>query len=90
MKTTTIALDLPSDLITALNISKLELKKRFQISIAIMLFQQGKLTIGKAVQVSGIDRNSFEKELAKNEIPLFDIDNETIKADLNKLKDIES
>ena len=47
MKNITIPVDIPFNLMITLNESEQELKSHFQIAIAIMLFQEGKLTIGK-------------------------------------------
>ncbi len=65
MKNITIPVNIPSDIMIALNESEQELKSHFQIAIAMMLFQDGKLTIGKAIQLSGLTRFEFEKSLAK-------------------------
>jgi len=88
MKTITIPVDVPSDVMIALNKSELELKCHFQIAIAMMLFQEGKLTIGKAIQLSGLTRFEFEKILAKNKIPVSDLKREQIMLDVEKLSDL--
>ena len=88
MKNITIPVDIPFNLMITLNESEQELKSHFQIAIAIMLFQEGKLTIGKAIQLSGLTRYEFEKSLAKNKIPLSSIDIDQINSDFNKLKDL--
>lgn len=85
MKNITIPINIPSDILVALNESEQELKIHFQTSIAIMLFQEGKLTLGKAVQLSGLSRFEFEKVLAKNKIPIYDHDLNQINSDVNKL-----
>ncbi len=88
MKTISIPVDIPSDLLIALNESEQELKAHLQTSMAIMLFQEGKLTIGKAIQLSGLSRFEFEKALAKNKIPISDLSIEQIHSDVEKLKDL--
>ncbi|MEN8118982.1 MAG: UPF0175 family protein [Bacteroidota bacterium] len=64
MKNITIPVNIPHNLMITLNESEQELKSHFQVAIAIMLFQEGKLTIGKAIQLSGLTRYEFEKSLA--------------------------
>lgn len=54
----------------------------------MILFQEGKLTIGKAIQLSGLTRFEFEKALAKNNIPIFGLDSDQILSDVEKLKDL--
>lgn len=88
MRTITIPVDIPSDLLVVLNESEQEIKSHFQLAIAIMLFQEGKLTIGKAIQLSGLNRSEFEKALAKNKIPVSELDLEQIMSDSKKLNDI--
>lgn len=88
MKNITIPVDIPSDMLIALNESEQELKYHFQVAIAMMLFQEGKLTLGKAIQLSGLTRFEFEKSLAKNKIPVSDLNIEQIMSDVDKLKDL--
>ena len=85
MKNITIPVDIPSDLLIALNESEQELKDHFQVAIAMMLFQEGKLTLGKAIQLSGLTRFEFEKSLAKNKIPVSDLNIDQIMSDVDKL-----
>jgi predicted HTH domain antitoxin len=85
MKNVTIPIDIPSDLMVALNESEEEMKLHFQTAIAIVLFQEGKITIGKAVQLSGLTRHEFEKVLANNKIPISNLDIEQIKSDVQSL-----
>ena len=87
MKSITIPVDIPPDIMIALHESEQELKQHFQIAIAIMLFQEGKLTIGKSIQLSGLSRFEFEKELAKRKMDISKIDLEQVDSDLEKLQD---
>lgn len=88
MKNITIPVDIPSDILIALNESEKELKYHFQVAIAMMLFQEGKLTLGKAIQMSGLTRFEFEKSLAKNNISVSELNLEQIMSDVDKLKDL--
>jgi predicted HTH domain antitoxin len=88
MRNITIPVEIPSDLLIVLNESVQELKSHFQTVIALMLFKEGKLTIGKAVQLSGLTRFEFEKELAKNKIPVSVLDKDQIISDIEKLSDL--
>jgi len=84
MKNITIPVDIPSDLLVALNESEQELKSHFQTATAMMLFHEGKLTIGKAIQLSGFSRFEFEKALAKNKISVSKLNADQIMADAEK------
>ena len=87
-KNITIPVEIPSDVLIALNESEQELKGQFQVAIALMLFQEGKLTLGKAVQLSGLTRYEFEKFLTRNRISISELDETQILSDINKLKEI--
>lgn len=88
MKNIVIPVDISPDIMIALNESEKELKNHFQVGIAMMLFQEGKLTLGKAIQMSGISRYEFEKSLAKNDIPISNPSYEQVVSDINKLSDL--
>ena len=87
MKNISIPVEIPKDLMIALNESEQELKIHFQVAIAMMLFKEGKLTLGKAIQVSGLSRFEFEKSLAKNNIPISNLSLEQIMEDVGKLNE---
>ncbi|MBW8050507.1 MAG: UPF0175 family protein [Cytophagales bacterium] len=88
MKNITVPIEIPSDLLITLNQSEKELKSHFQTAIAIWLFQEGKLTIGKAIQLSGLTRYEFEKALTKNNIPISELDTGQIISDVEKLSNL--
>jgi len=88
MKNVTIPVDIPSDILVALNESEQELKSHFQVAIAIMLFHEGKLTIGKAIQLSGLTRYEFEKALDKSNIPVSNPDFDQVMKDLDSISDL--
>ena len=88
METTIIPVEVPTDIMIALNQSKAELRNHFQVSIAMMLFQEGKLTIGKAIQLSGLSRFEFENQLKRKNIPISNLTIEQIMSDVKKLSDI--
>jgi predicted HTH domain antitoxin len=87
MKNICIPVEISPDIMTALNSTEQELKDQFQIGIAMMLFKEGKLTFGKAVQLSGLTRYEFEKHLAKNNIPISDQSIDQVFSDLEKIND---
>jgi predicted HTH domain antitoxin len=88
MKNISIPVEIPSELMLVLNENEEELKSHFQAAIALMLFQEGKLTVGQAVQLSGLTRYEFEKTLTKNNIPISNISIEQAFADMEKLSDL--
>ena len=71
----TIHIDLPSDILLTLNESEKEMEKRIKISLAIQLYVQQKVTIGKAAQIAGMSRLQFETVLSEKQHLDFDIGN---------------
>lgn len=88
MKNISIPVDISPEIMIALNENEQNLKNYFQAGIAIMLFQEGKLTIGKAVQLSGLTRFEFEKALAKKNIPISNPSIDQVFSDMEKLDDL--
>jgi predicted HTH domain antitoxin len=86
MNTQTISIDLPSDILIALNETEAELKKRIKTSLAMRLYKLQKLTIGKAAQLSGLSRFEFETLLSENEIPISNLTIIDVMDDCEKLK----
>jgi len=88
VKNITIPVNISPDIMFALNETEQELKCYFQTGIAIMLFQEGKLTIGKAIQLSGLTRYEFEKALAKKNIPISNPTIDQVFSDMDKLHNL--
>ena len=89
MKNISIPVDISPEIMIALNENEQELKSYFQTGIAIMLFQEGKLTIGKAIQLSGLTRFEFEKVLSKKNIPVSNPSIDQVFSDMEKLNDFK-
>jgi predicted HTH domain antitoxin len=85
MENITIPVDISPEIMLALNESEHELKVHFQAGIAMLLYQEGKLTFGKATQLSGLSRYEFEKLLYKNKVTIPNQGIEQVKSDVEKL-----
>ena len=59
-----MSLVIPDDILRAANISALELRRE----IAILLFQQDKLTLGQASDFAGLSQLEFQRLLAPRHI----------------------
>jgi predicted HTH domain antitoxin len=81
-----IEVELPSDILLALNEDELGVQKEIKLSYAMRLYQLQKLTIGKAAQLDGISRFEFENKLADNQIQISNLNYEDVLADLEKLR----
>jgi predicted HTH domain antitoxin len=86
MNTQTITIDLPSDILLALNSTETELKHNIKTSLAMRLYKMQKLTIGKAAQLSGLSRFEFETLLSENEIPISNLTLDDVMGDIKKQK----
>ena len=86
MNTQIISIDFPADILLALNETESEVKQRIKISLAIRLYNQQKLTIGKSAQVAGLSRLEFETILSENKIPISNLTIDDVLSDIEKLK----
>lgn len=59
------------------------------IEMAIYLYDRGRLSIGQARNLSGLDHISFQKEMAKRDV-YIKYDLEDLKTDLKNLEKIRS
>ena len=59
-----MSLVIPDDILRAANISASDLRRE----IAVLLFQQDKLTLGQASEFAGVSQLEFQRMLAKRHI----------------------
>lgn len=85
MTVQTINIDLPSDILLTLNESEQELKSRIKLYLAIQLYVQQKVTIGKAAQIAEMSRFQFESALSDNKIPISTLEIDDVMNDAEKL-----
>ncbi|WP_029523324.1 UPF0175 family protein [Persephonella sp. KM09-Lau-8] len=82
-----ITVELPEDVIRILNIPKDELSSELRVQIALYFYEKGKLSFGKARQLSGLSVWEFMERLKDNQIPLkYDV--EDFKEDLETIKEL--
>lgn len=62
------------------------LVKELQLSLALILFKQSKVSITKAANIAGIDLYEFMKECKKNEISVINISVEEQNEEWRNLK----
>ncbi len=83
--TRNVKLQIPQDVFIALNVNENELIYNLKLNYAIELYRTGKLTIGKAAQLAGVKRYTFECMLADRKIPVSNITLQEINNDVKKL-----
>jgi predicted HTH domain antitoxin len=67
----TISLNLPRDLLGALNIPESQLPQQILEILALDLFRQQRISAGKAAELLGISKISFIELLARHKISYF-------------------
>jgi predicted HTH domain antitoxin len=70
-----ITLDLPA------NLSAPEAR----VIVAVALFAEGKMSLGKAAEISGLPKDEFMRAVGKRGIPVFNQDPEELDQDLEVL-----
>ena len=65
-----ISIDVPKDLIHALKVRERELPKVLREIIAVNLYKEGLISLGKASEIAGVSRWEMFDILAAKKIPL--------------------
>ncbi|MEW6096853.1 MAG: UPF0175 family protein [bacterium] len=63
--------EMPDEVLAVLGTTKQQLSQKLKELAALKLFQEGKISSGKASELVGISRMEFIEVLAKNNIPFF-------------------
>ena len=73
-KTERIEIDLPQDIIFAMRgLEKPEkVKKKLKIALAILLFQERSISLGKATELTGMSRGRFIEVLKDHDISAYE------------------
>ncbi len=82
----TLTINLPSEILVALNESEKELITDMKLFTAIRYYEMNKLTIGKAADMAGLSRYDFECILSDNGISISNLDKRDIENDIKKLE----
>ena len=82
-KTERIEIDLPQDIIFAMRgLEKPEeLKNKLKMALAILLFQERVISLGKATELAGMSRVKFMNVLKDHDIFAYDYSKEDFKRD---------
>jgi predicted HTH domain antitoxin len=79
---TTLTLDLPAEVFSALRRSPEELGREFRLAAAIHWYQRDLLSQEMAGQVAGLDRTDFLMALARRDVDAFSVDFEDLEREL--------
>ena len=67
-----VEIELPGDLLTALDIPEAELGRRAQEWVVLELFQEGEISAGKAAEILGLSKARFIDLLNEHRLPYLD------------------
>ncbi|HEX7186238.1 MAG TPA: UPF0175 family protein [Thermoanaerobaculia bacterium] len=78
----TIEVMLPEDVCLALRKSPGEVARDVRIAAAVEWYAEGLVSQGKAAELAGLSRPEFLDELAKRKVPVIQMTEEELKAEL--------
>lgn len=88
MQSITLPIEIPQDLLIAVNSTEKALIDTVKTVTAAYLYKERKLTLGKAIELSGLSRFEFEQFLQREEIPINSTTLEDVLSDIDKLKGV--
>jgi len=86
MSTLSVTLELPRDLVGALDVPQVRLASRLQELIALELFREGRISAGKGAELLGISKLDFIHLLARHGIAYFTESPEELAAEVATLE----
>ena len=81
----TVALDLPRDLLGALDVPHTEVEVRLRELTALELFREGRISSGKGAELLGISKLAFIQLLSQHQIETFTETLDELESDLETL-----
>jgi predicted HTH domain antitoxin len=71
---TTVTMDLPEDVFSALRRSPEEFAREMRLAAAMLWYSRGMVSQEKAAEIAGLNRAEFLRALARNEMDVFVVD----------------
>jgi len=81
-----LTLQYPDDLLVASGKPRSEVERELKFQLAVRLFEVGHLSLGKAAELAGWNRLLFADELGRLKVPVVNLDDEEIQAELRALR----
>jgi len=79
---TTVTLQFPDDVFSALRRSPEEFARELRLAAAILWYERGEISQEKAAQVAGLSRTQFLLELARTKSDAFVVDFDDLRREL--------
>jgi predicted HTH domain antitoxin len=86
MGMTSVHFEIPEEILYTLNENIAEFTLQVRLFTALQLFKRHKLSIGKAAELAGMDKEQFMVELDRYEIPLIDYDPDELEEELKRFE----
>ena len=83
MRTQSIEISIPEDILFALKLNKEVLKKEMLTICAVQFFKTRKISLGKAAELAGMDKNDFVDILNQYEIDIYQYTDEDLKNEID-------
>lgn len=83
-----LTLELPEDLALILNESWDQLAQEIRVMSAIKLYELGKLSLGKAAELAGMQKVDFMFLLSKYGVPVIDYSEETLEHEARTIREL--
>jgi predicted HTH domain antitoxin len=81
---TTVTLQFPEDVFSALRRSPREFATELRLAAAIHWYARGEVSQEKAAQIAGLDRTDFLFALARQEVDAFVVDFDDLERELSR------
>jgi predicted HTH domain antitoxin len=78
-----ITVETPPQLPDILQCSPAEFRYQAKMAMATKLYEMGKISSGMAAQIAGVERVEFLLQLSHYGVPMIDLDEEELHADLD-------
>jgi len=90
MSTVVVALELPRDLLGALEVPQTQMEARLRELIALELFREGRISSGKGAELLGVSKLAFVQLLSQHGIDYFTESPEELEAEVTMLDQLLS
>ena len=81
---TTVTLELPEDVFSALRRSPDEFGREMRLAAAIHWYIRGELSQEKAARIAGLDRSAFLAAVSREKVDVFQVDFDSLKKELDR------
>ena len=81
---TTVTLELPEDVFSALRRSPEEFCREMRLAAAVHWYEHGEISQEKAARMAGLDRADFLAAVAREKVDVFQVDFSSLKGALDR------